>query len=789
MQYIYRPLSVLVLLLAVFSFFPSCDDTLITPNETSVSGTTIHWQGELESFPPNPQEGYAFYNTLEGASYIYASGKWETLAKDGSGLVWLGEYADYPPFPQNGDAFYHTLLGNSYVYDGSAWELLARSGNDGASGLLNWMGSYPAAPENPAEGWAYHNETAGISYIYSNGEWRVFSYDGQSIVWLGELSTAPASPSANMAYFNTIDNTSYIWNGSSWSTLAGNSNVYYKVSIIWKGDFASAPSNPAIGWMYYNTSTGKSYVWTGAAWEVVAADGISPIGFLIQWKGSHSAHPETPQIGWAYHNTGNNSTYLYDGTMWCLMVRGENVLSSFSTAKMQVRVDGELTPPSQSIPLNYTGTETTANKTIEVSNIGSEILYFSDFTPVINNIQGNVEVDTSDYKNSLNPGQSFSIILSFPTNQYFSTTINFYNSSLDSPWYINIYNPNFSSQYLSISTYFYPFSDSSTHQSSKTLTYYDSNNQIANNPSNQELDFGSTITSGENTPRHSFNVSVQGTEPVHILGNPAIYISGDHADCFQIETVSNTNITLEPSTNVNLFSVIFNPDSPGDKTAILHIPTDMEGVGEIQYRLVGTSSGSVDLFKANGFAPITFSSVYPKVITSDDNGGLYLISSYYYESSKYYYQIKHMDSNGKILDEFAIEAISSLPIAAEFSSDLLKIYTGAYLYSVNPITHAYMRTNYTYDAIPQIIGDKSYWKVLEYGNYKFGITSQSTGLIIVYSLENEKLATYYGKLFSSTLADACVSDKYLYSVTSSSTSIVRRIDLDDLIEDMTYAFF
>jgi hypothetical protein len=424
--------------------------------------------------------------------------------------------------------------------------------------------------------------------------------------------------------------------------------------------------------------------------------------------------------------------------------------------------------------------------------MGSAVLYFSDITPFINNFQGNIEVDTSDYKNLLNPGESFSIILRFPTSQFFSTSIFFYNSSLDNPWIISFSNSNTSLQYLSINTYFFPYSNISSYLSSKTLTYYGSNYQITDNPSNQEFDFGSTITSGENTPRHSFYFSVQGTEPVHILGNPAIYISGDHADCFQIETVSNTNITLEPSTGVNLFSVIFNPDSPGDKTAILHIPTDLEGVGEIQYRLVGTSSESVDLFQANGFAPIIFSSAYPKVITSDGNGGLYLISSYYYESSKYYYQIKHMDSNGKILDEFAIEAISSLPIAAEFSSDLLKIYTGEYRYSINPITHEYIRTNYIYNTNPQIIGDKSYWKVLEYGNYKLGITSQSTGLIIVYNLDNEKLATYYGKLFSSTLADACVSDKYLYSVTSvtsSSTSIVRRIDLDELIEDMTYTFF
>lgn len=791
MDNIPRPLSIIVMLLTFLCLLTSCDATTSIPNDTSDWKNTISWQGELDSYPTNPQEGYAFYNTVEGASYLYISGGWKTLAKSGSGLIWLGECPDYPTSPHYGDAFYHTVLGNSYVYDGSSWELLARSGNDGASGLLNWMGSFPVAPDNPSDGWAYHNETTGISYIYSNGEWKVFSYDGQSIIWLGELSAAPTSPSSNMAYFNTTDITSYIWNGSSWSTLAGNSNVYYKVSISWKGNFSSAPNNPDIGWMYYNTSTGKSYVWTGAAWEIVASDGISPVGFLIQWKGSLSSAPDNPQIGWAYHNTGNNSTYLYDRAKWCLMVQGENVLSSYSAAKMQVKVDGEIVSPSQSISLNDSESEATIYKTIEVTNTGTETLYFSDFSPVINIIQGKTEVDKSGYKNTLNPGESFSITISYPTSQYFSVTINFYNSSLDSPWYINLYRTaTYSPQYISLNGYFYPYSNSSNYQSYKSLTYYGSG-YPANNPTDEELDFGLANPSEKNTPRYSFYVSVQGTEPVHLPGDPAIYISGDDADCFRVDTASNTNITLQPSTSVDLFSVVFDPKTPGEKSAILHIPTDMDGVGEIQYRLVGSASENWDQFTTNGCAPITFDSDYCERITNDGNGGLYLVSGGYYSSllSKYYYQIVHMDSKGNTIDKFSIEAISSDPKYADFSSNLLKVYTGSYLYSINTVTHSYSRTNYTYTTATPMIGDQSYWRVLEYGDYKFGITSNGNGVVIVYNSENKKFATYYGKMLSTTLADACVSDSYLYSATYNKTSIVRRIDVDELIEDMTSIFF
>lgn len=788
-----RLLLKLIVLTAVLYLLVSCDPSTPIPNNPTDSGILINWQGELDSYPSNPKEGYAFYYTVEGSSYIYVSGEWKTLAKSGSGLTWLGEYPDYPTSPSNGDIFYHTVLGNSYVYDGTAWELLARSGNDGVSGLLNWMGSFPAAPDNPAEGWAYHNEASGISYIYSNNEWKIFSYDGQSIVWLGELSTAPTSPSANMAYFNTMDNTSYIWNGYSWSTLAGNSNVYYKVSIIWKGDLASAPNDPAIGWMYYNTLIGKSYIWTGAAWEVVAADGISPIGFLIQWKGSHSAHPETPQIGWAYHNTGNNSTYLYDGTNWCLMIRGENILSSFSTAKMQVKVDGEIVLPARTFSFAEAEPDLLKMKVIEITNIGSETLYFSDYSPLVSNTYTDIaNFDLTNFKNELAPGESFSINLNYHTGQVFLITITLFNSSLDSPWNINFYNTVSSStvQYLSLYSYFYPFSNINSSQSSKSTIFYASGSSSSNH-SVQELDFGEMAPSTGNTPSYRFRLYQNIQEDIHLPGDPAIRISGEDAGSFQLVMNSNTNITIPPSADIDLFSIIFNPTTLGEKTATLHIPTDIEGIGEIQYQLVGTACENLNLFIENGYAPITFEGnyCYCSGIAQDGNEGLYLISESYYKNSEYYYEIIHMDSKGNSIDRFSIEADSYDPVYIEWSSNKLTVYSSYRRYTINTTTHSYIWNNYSYKYNTPQIDNQTYWRILQYDDYRFGLTSYSDGILIVFNNENEKLATYYEKLSYTSLADACVSGKYLYFAKDYQGSIVRRIDLDELIEDMNYTFF
>ena len=787
-----RPLQTFLVLLVFIILVSSCDNTINLPNDTPTDGITMYWQGELESYPMNPQEGYAFYNTLEKTSYIYANGKWDTLAIGGSGLVWLGEYSAYPSSPQNGDAFYHTLLGNSYVYNGSSWELLARRGSDGQNGLFDWIGSFPVPPEDPEDGWAYHNDTDGISYIFTNGEWKIFSYDGQSLIWLGELPEAPSSPSVNMAYFNTTDNVSYIWNGSAWSILTGNSDVFYTVPIIWKGNFSSAPNNPDIGWMYYNSSFGKTFVWSGSAWEVVASDGISPIGFLIQWKGSFTIAPSNPQTGWAYHNTNDNCTYLYDGTRWCLMLQGENILSSISKAKLQVKVDGEIVYPGRTISFNEGDPDLSRSRIVELKNIGTETLFFSDYSPVINNPYTDiVNFDLTNYKNELTPGESFTIDLDYQAGQLFIVSITLYNSSLDSPWSITFYNTvtnTSTTRYLYLNSYYYPFPDYNSYYSYTHSVFYVPETSYAN-PTSLKLDFGKINISAGNTPQYRIHISSNLENDIHLPGNPAIRITGEDATSFQIEMVSNTNITIPPSASIDLFTIKFTPTSSGDKTATLHIPTDIESIGEIQYQLVGTATDdNWNLFTENGFAPITFENDYCEVITQDGNGGLYLISESYYKNSKYFYEIIHMDSSGNTVDRFSIETESANPKYAEYSSNTLKVYSGSNRYTINTTTHSSTKTSYAYTIGTPQIDSQSFWRLLAYNGYRFGLTSYSSGLLTIYNNENEKLATYYGK-FPSSLADACISDRYLYTATGSRTSIIRRIDLEELIDEMISQFF
>ena len=61
----------------------------ITEVRDGQNGTALEWKGEYASFEafgeafPSPQNGWAFYNQKEGASYIYQNGKFYILSQDG----------------------------------------------------------------------------------------------------------------------------------------------------------------------------------------------------------------------------------------------------------------------------------------------------------------------------------------------------------------------------------------------------------------------------------------------------------------------------------------------------------------------------------------------------------------------------------------------------------------------------------------------------------------------------------------------------------------------------------
>ena len=118
---------------------------------------SLIWVGTLDQHPANPEMGWAYYNSVDGCSYVYTDSGWQVIAQDGIGIQWKGELYSTPANPQKNWAYFNVIDGNSYIYNGTSWDYLAKSGRDGASGILKWLGNLPSAPVNPTDGDAYHD--------------------------------------------------------------------------------------------------------------------------------------------------------------------------------------------------------------------------------------------------------------------------------------------------------------------------------------------------------------------------------------------------------------------------------------------------------------------------------------------------------------------------------------------------------------------------------------------------------------------------------------------------------
>lgn len=317
-----------------------------TEEITKIEYIVPSWKGSLDSEPLNPQTGWAYYNTKVRQSFIFDGNSWQILSQDGkdgqdgingSGIIWKGELSSAPSVPEINWAYFNTVDGNSYIYNGTKWDYLAKSGQNSSSGVSLWLGWLDSEPTNPSEGCAYYNSTAKNAYIYCDGSWQTLSQNVESFIWKGAMSTAPEQPETNWAYFNITDQTSYIWNGTYWDFLSMSSggNTSITVPVKWLGTFTSAPTNSAIGNAYYNSSAGASYIFDGSIWQQISKDGIDGsnvgnsgngepstiTGYLIEWKGSSKTAIANPSAGWAYYNSQEKKSFIYDGSKWQIMAQ------------------------------------------------------------------------------------------------------------------------------------------------------------------------------------------------------------------------------------------------------------------------------------------------------------------------------------------------------------------------------------------------------------------------------------------------------------------------------------
>lgn len=126
-----------------------------TNGADGVDGLSILWQGSSDTIPSSPDTNWAYYNTADGVSYIYNGSGWDTLAVsgtdgtsgtngsngsdgvDGISILWQGSSAAAPLSPDTNWAYYNSVEGVSYIYDGSTWDTLAADGAEVSSLNVN----------------------------------------------------------------------------------------------------------------------------------------------------------------------------------------------------------------------------------------------------------------------------------------------------------------------------------------------------------------------------------------------------------------------------------------------------------------------------------------------------------------------------------------------------------------------------------------------------------------------------------------------------------------------------
>ncbi len=173
---------------------------IATSTTTEVPVSDILWQGSGASNPASPQKGWAYYNTGSGTSFLYDGATWQTIAVDRTvnvpvtDITWKGSSVGAPTgTPAEGWAYYDTGDGKSYIYvDGTGWIMIAQA-QTVLSNDVKWKGSFATAPSNPLVGDIYYNSTDNQTCLYTGSAWEAIAQDAGSSLNVANISVAPGS--------------------------------------------------------------------------------------------------------------------------------------------------------------------------------------------------------------------------------------------------------------------------------------------------------------------------------------------------------------------------------------------------------------------------------------------------------------------------------------------------------------------------------------------------------------------------------------------------------------------
>ena len=208
-----------------------------TNGVNGADGTSIIWQGSFSQHPLNPADGWAYYNTAEGKSYVYYSPSWYQMTvdgvdgqngqngSDGLSIVWKGDSSTAPANPETNWCYRDTDNGIIYIYDGSAWVMMTHDGSDGEDGAQGPAGndglsvfityndseSTPNTPTGDGTTGGWHTNTSAdviwmsqkVAASASSGTWgtpvKIAGKDGQD-----GAPGQPGTPGADAASITSI---------------------------------------------------------------------------------------------------------------------------------------------------------------------------------------------------------------------------------------------------------------------------------------------------------------------------------------------------------------------------------------------------------------------------------------------------------------------------------------------------------------------------------------------------------------------------------------------------------
>ena len=346
-------------------------------------GVSIIWKGTATEHPSDPENGWAYYDSAQGKSFVYQDGAWYQMTVDGKdgvdgndgenglSIEYKGELSSPPSSPQKNWTYKDTDNGIVYIYTGMAWEVLTYDGSDGADGAngadgksvfvtYNDSETTPATPTGDGTTNGWHTTCRNTSIWMSQkiassakeGAWGtpirmkgidgvdgeagadgVNGEDGVSIVFKGEFEEHPSDPENGWAYYNSIQKKSYVYQSGTWyqMTVDGADGIKGNdgadgLSIVWRGELKTPPTRPEKNWVYRDTDNGIVYIYNGSAWEAMTYDGSDGVngadgkdGLPIVWKGELETPPDDAVENWIYRDTDDGIIYIYTGEEWVVM--------------------------------------------------------------------------------------------------------------------------------------------------------------------------------------------------------------------------------------------------------------------------------------------------------------------------------------------------------------------------------------------------------------------------------------------------------------------------------------